>query len=281
MAGILVGRENTKPIELHYEDHGSGPPVVLIHGWPLGSECWEKQIRALLDAGHRVIAYDRRGFGQSSRAISGYDYDTLAEDLDRLLEVLDLHDAALIGYGMGAGEVMRYLGTFGSDRVSRAVLVAALPPLLFETDSDPDGPDRSAFNDMRTALEDDRPAFLRRFLERACNFDELAGTLVSEDSVRARWIQAIHGSVIGTLEGLAAWLTDFRDDVRRIDVPMLVIHGDADRVYPLHLIGPPLSEGIPGARLVVLRGAPHGLLWTHAPQVNAELIRFLASLASR
>lgn len=275
MAGILVGRENSKPIELHYEDHGSGRPVVLIHGWPLGSDCWEKQILALLDAGHRVVAYDRRGFGQSSRAIGGYDYDTLAEDLDRLLKVLDLHDAALIGYGMGAGEVMRYLGTFGSDRVSRAVLIAALPPSPLETDGNRDGLDRSTFEGMRTALEKDRPAFLRQFLEQACNFDELGGTLVSEEGIRASWTQAIHTSISGTLEGLAAWLTDFRDDVRRIDVPMLVIHGDADRVYPIHLTGLPLSQGIAGARLVVLRGAPHALLWTHALQVNAELIRFL------
>ncbi|MDM0076529.1 alpha/beta hydrolase [Variovorax sp. J2P1-59] len=276
MAGILVGRENSRPIELHYEDHGAGPPVVLIHGWPLGSDCWEKQILALLDAGHRVVAYDRRGFGQSSRAISGYDYDTLAEDLDQLLKVLDLRNAALIGYGMGAGEVMRYLGTFGSDRVSRAVLVAALPPLPSRSDRNPDRLDRSTFDDMRTALEKDRPAFLRHFLEQACNFDELGGTLVSEESIRASWTQAIQTSAIGTFEGLAAWLTDFRDDLRRIDVPVLVIHGDADRVYPIDLSGPPLSHGIEGARLVVLRGAPHGLLWTHAPQVNAELIRFLA-----
>jgi non-heme chloroperoxidase len=276
MAGILVGRENSKPIELHYDDHGSGLPVVLIHGWPLGSDCWEKQMHALVDAGHRVIAYDRRGFGRSSRTISGFDYDTLAEDLDRLLKVLDLRDAALVGYGMGAGEVTRYLGTFGSDRVRRAVLVAALPPLLFKTDGASDGLDRSSLEDMRTALGKDRPAFLRTFLEQAHNFDELAGTLVSEESIRASWQTALNGPASGAFEGLTAWPTDFRDDLRRIDVPTLVIHGDADRVYPVQFTGLPLSQGIEGARLVVLPDAPHGLLWTHAPQVNAELIRFLA-----
>ncbi|MGJ7507788.1 alpha/beta fold hydrolase [Variovorax sp. GT1P44] len=276
MAGILVGRENSKPIELHYDDHGTGSPVVLIHGWPLGSDCWEKQTHALLDAGHRVIAYDRRGFGRSSRTVSGFDYDTLAEDLDRLLKVLDLHDAALIGYGMGAGEVTRYLGTFGSDRVRRAVLVAALPPRLFKADDASEGPDRASLDDMRTALGEDRPAFLRTFLEQAHNFDELAGTRVSEDSIRAHWQLALHTSAVGAREGLAAWLTDFRDDLRRIDVPTLVIHGDADRVHPVQLTGLPLSQGIEGARLVVLHDAPHGLLWTHAPEVNAELIRFLA-----
>lgn len=276
MAGILVGRENSRPIELHYDDQGTGPPVVLIHGWPLGSDCWEKQTHALLDAGHRVIAYDRRGFGRSSRTVSGYDYDTLAEDLDRLLKVLDLRDAALVGYGMGAGEVTRYLGTFGSDRVSRAVLVAALPPLLFKANDASDGLDRSSLEDMRTALGKDRPAFLRTFLEQAHNFDALAGTLVSEESIRANWQFALHTSATGAFEGLAAWLTDFRDDLRRIDVPTLVIHGDADRVYPVQLTGLPLSQGIEGARLVVLQDAPHGLLWTHAQEVNAELIRFLA-----
>ncbi len=275
MAGIPVGRENSKPIELHYEDQGFGAPVVLLHGWPLGSDCWERQVMALLDAGMRVITYDRRGFGRSSPAASGYDYDTFAEDLNQLLTVLDLHDVTLVGHGMGAGEVTRYLGTYGSERVSRAVLIAAPPPFEHEEVGNSANLGRPVLDDMRAALAHDRPAFLRDFLERACNFDALGGKLVSPESLQASWFQAIAAPATGMRQSLACWKMDFRDDLPRIDVPTLVIHGDADRVHPLGIAGRPLAAGIDGARLLVIPGAPHNLLWTHAAALNSELIRFL------
>jgi non-heme chloroperoxidase len=276
MSFIKVGTENSAEIKLYYEDHGAGKPVVLIHGWPLSGRSWEKQVSALLKAGRRVITYDRRGFGESSRPALGYDYDTLAGDLRTLMVALDLQNAALVGFSMGGGEVARYLGTYGSDRVSHAVFMAAIPPFLLKTRENPAGVDGQVFDGIKAAIVADRPAFLSTFLTNFFNVDLLGGTKVSDEVIRANWNIAAGASPTGTLACVSAWLTDFRDDLKRADVPTLVIHGDADRILPLAATGTRTHELIKGSRLVVVNGGPHGLNWTHAEEVNRELLQFLA-----
>lgn len=275
MPYITVGKENSGDIELYYEDHGTGRPVVLIHGWPLSGRSWEKQVAALLEAGFRVITYDRRGFGEASRPTFGYEYDTLAADLRQLLTTLDLHDAALVGFSMGGGEVARYLGTYGSDRVSRAAFLAAIPPFLLKTPDNPGGIDGSVFDGIKAGIVADRPAFLAQFLADFYNVDVLGGKQVSDELVRLSWNIAAGASPKGTLDCVSAWLEDFRTDLRRIAVPTLVIHGDADRILPLAVTGERTAELVQGSRLVVVEGGPHGLTWTHAEQVNEALLSFL------
>lgn len=272
---INVGQENSTPIDLYYEDHGSGRPVVLIHGWPLSGASWEKQVAALLAAGHRVITYDRRGFGQSSKPATGYDYDTFAEDLHKLVTALDLRDVALVGFSMGGGEVARYLGTYGSERVSKAVFMAAVPPFLLKTADNPAGVDASVFDGIKQAIAADRPAFLSAFLADFYNVDVLGGKRISNQVVQYSWNVAAGASAKGSLECVSTWYTDFRKDLARIDVPTLVIHGDSDRILPIAATGKPTQEAVKGSRLVVVEGGPHGLNWTHADKVNPELVDFL------
>jgi non-heme chloroperoxidase len=272
---INVGQENSTPIDLYYEDHGSGPPVVLIHGWPLSGRSWEKQLAALLAAGRRVITYDRRGFGKSSQPATGYEYDTFAEDLHKLVTMLDLRDFALVGFSMGGGEVARYLGTYGTGRVSKAVFMAAVPPFLLKTSDNPDGIDGSVFDGIKKAIAADRPAFLTQFLSNFYNVDVLGGKQISDEVVRESWNVAVGASPIGTLQCVTAWYTDFRKDLPRIDVPTLIIHGDSDRILPIEVTGKPAQAAIKGSRLVTVKGGPHGLNWTHADEVNRELVSFL------
>ena len=275
MSRITVGQENSTPIELYYEDHGTGKPVVLIHGWPLSGTSWEKQVAPLLDAGHRVITYDRRGFGKSSKPATGYDYDTFAEDLNKLVTKLDLHDAALVGFSMGGGEVARYLGTYGSKRVSKAVFIAAVPPFLLKTADNPGGVDGSVFDGIKKGIAADRPAFLAAFLADFYNVDVLGGKRISNQAVQYSWNVAVGASAKGTLDCVTAWYTDFRKDLQRIDVPTLVVHGDSDRLVPIAASGIPTSKSIKGARLVAVEGGPHGVIWTHPEKVNPELVSFL------
>jgi len=277
MSLINVGKENSGTIDLYYEDHGAGRPVVLIHGWPLSGASWERQVPALMAAGYRVITYDRRGFGQSSRPASGYDYDVLADDLHKVLTKLDLHDAALVGFSMGGGEVARYLGAHGTARVSRAVFMAAIPPFLLMTPDNPSGVEGSVFEGIKQAIVADRLAFLSTFFSNFYNVDLLKGTKISDDVVRLSWNVAATASPIGTFDCVQAWLTDFRADLARIDVPTLVIHGDADRILPLAATGARTHESVKGSRLAVIEGGPHGLNWTHAEPVNRELLKFLAA----
>jgi non-heme chloroperoxidase len=272
---ITVGQENSGNVDLYYEDHGSGRPVVLIHGWPLSGRSWEKQVPPLLEAGCRVITYDRRGFGESSKPTFGYDYDTLAEDLHSLITELDLREITLVGFSMGGGEVARYLGTYGSDRVSKAVFMAAIPPFLLQTPDNPQGVDGSVFEGIQKAIATDRPAFLAQFLANFYNVDVLGGKLISDEVVRLSWNIAAGASPKGTLDCVTAWLTDFRADLHRIDVPTLVVHGDADRIVPLAASGTPAHEAVKGSRLAVVKGGPHGLNWSHADEVNRELLAFL------
>ncbi len=273
---IQVGKENSGNIDLYYEDHGTGKPVVLIHGWPLSGDAWEKQVPALMQGGYRVITYDRRGFGKSSRPTTGYDYDTFAADLQTLLTKLELRDVTLVGFSMGGGEVARYLGKYGSERVSKAVFMAAIPPFLLQTPANPAGVDGKLFDGIKQAIAADRPAFLTSFLANFYNLDVLGGKSISDEAVRQSWNIAAGASPQGTLDCVQAWLTDFRDDLARIKVPTLVIHGDADRILPLAATGNRTHELVKGSRLVVVEGGPHGLNWTHADQVNRALREFLA-----
>jgi non-heme chloroperoxidase len=275
MNNINVGKENSSNIDLYYEDHGLGKPVVLIHGWPLSSGSWEKQVPILLKAGYRVITYDRRGFGKSSKPTSGYNYDTLAADLDKLMMKLDISDATLVGFSMGGGEVARYLGTYGTKRVSKAVFMSAIPPFLLKTPDNPEGVDGSVFDGIKSSITADRPAFLSVFLSNFYNVDILRDKKVSDEVVRLSWNIAAGASPKGTLDCVQAWLTDFREDLKRIDVPTLVIHGDDDRILPFAATGKRTSELVKGSRLVVVKGGPHGLNWTHAEEINRELLDFL------
>lgn len=275
MSFITVGNENSTTIDLHYEDHGTGRPVVLIHGWPLSGASWEKQVPALLLAGHRVITYDRRGFGRSSQPTAGYDYDTFAADLDVLLTRLDLADVVLAGFSMGGGEVARYLGKYGSKRVSAAVFMGAVPPYLRKADDNPGGVDGGVFDGIQQALRKDRPAFLAKFFQDFYNVDGLGGTRMSDDALRASWNVAVAASPVATIECVTTWGTDFRDDLRKITIPTLVLHGDADRIVPLPVSGARMSEFVPHSRLVTIPGAPHGFTWTHAEEANRELLHFI------
>jgi len=273
---IKVGQENSTPIEVYYEDHGSGSPVVLIHGWPLSGASWEKQTAALLAAGHRIITYDRRGFGRSSKPAVGYNYDTFAADLDAVLSALDLTDVSLVGFSMGTGEVTRYIGKYGTKRVRKAVLIGTLGPYLVKTADNPEGVDRSVFDGIKGAIKADRPALLMDFLHNFYNYDVTEGKLVSERVLEDNWNVAAGASPTGTLACVDAWIEDFRQDIPRNTVPTLILHGDADRILPPDASSRRQAKMIKNVRFVELRGGPHGVLWTHAEQVNSELVKFLA-----
>ena len=272
---IAVGSENSKSIDLYYEDLGVGQPVVLIHGWPLNGASWEKQTAALLAAGRRVITYDRRGFGSSSKPSTGYDYDTFAADLNALLTTLDLQKVDLVGFSMGTGEVTRYVGKYGSARVRKAVLIGTLGPYLVKTANNPEGVEASVFEKIKAAIKADRPAFLLDFLHNFYNYDATAGKLVSDRVVEANWNVAVQASAIGTLKCVDSWIEDFRKDILRNNVPTLIIHGDADRILPPDATSRRQAKMIKNVKFVELPGGPHGVLWTHADQVNNELLSFL------
>ncbi len=277
MPFVDVGEENSSHIRIHYEDLGSGQPVVLIHGFPLSGRSWEKQTLALVDAGYRVITYDRRGFGRSSQPSRGYDYDTFATDLSKILTALDLNDVILAGMSMGGGEVVRYLGTYGSGRVSRAAVISGVPPFLLKTPDNPEGVDQSVFDGILASIAEDRLAYQTSFLRDFYNLDVLLGDRISEEVVRDSWITAAGASPIGTAACVPTWYTDFRADLPKIDVPTLVVHGDQDRILPIAACGAKTHAGTAGSRYVVVEGAPHGLLWTHAEEVNKALLEFLAA----
>ena len=275
MPYVKVGQENSGSIELYYEDHGSGRPVVLIHGYPLSGRAWDKQAAVLLDAGYRVITYDRRGFGQSSQPTAGYDYDTFAADLNTLVEHLGLRDAVLVGHSMGTGEVTRYLGRFGSARVAKAVLVSPIPPYLLQAPDNPDGVPASVFDGFIQAARADTPAWMKAFLDSFYNRDTLRGTLVSDQAWQASWNLAVTASATAAVACVRTWTTDFRADLPNINVPVLVIHGDADQVLPLDKTAKRLPGLVKDLQLVVVDGGPHAIAWTHADQVNTALLDFL------
>lgn len=278
MPRVTVGEENGSPVELHYEDHGSGQPVVLIHGWPLSGRSWEQQVPALVEDGYRVITYDRRGFGASSQPWDGYDYDTFAADLNTLLEHLDLTGVTLVGFSMGGGEVARYVGTYGAERIAKAVFAAAVPPYLFKTDDNPDGGlDQATLTAFHDGIRADRIAFVDAFVT---NFFAVGQRtdLVSQPLRAYNAAIAAAASPKGTLDCTTAFATtDFRDDLVAFTIPTLVIHGDSDAIVPFEVSGKRTAEAIPDSKLVLIPDAPHGLNVTHAGTFNAELLTFLRS----
>jgi non-heme chloroperoxidase len=281
MSYIDVGKENSTSIHLYYEDHGSGQPVVLIHGYPLSSASWEKQIPVLLNAGYRVIAYDRRGFGKSSQPTTGYNYDTFAEDLHKLVHHLKLRDFVLVGFSMGGGEVARYIGKFDSKDVSKAVIIGGVPPYLLKTDDNPEGVDGAVFEGIEKAVAADRYAFFTEFFKNFYNSDVHLGKRVSEQAIQASWNVAAIASATASVACVPTWHEDFRPDVAKIDVPTLVMHGEADRIVPFAAAGQRTAKLINGAELVTIKDGPHNVAWTHADEVNNALTQFLAKPSAK
>jgi non-heme chloroperoxidase len=275
MPRVTVGTENGESIEIHYEDHGSGQPVVLIHGYPLNGRSWERQERVLLEAGYRAINYDRRGLGLSSQPTAGYDYDTFAADLNAVLDHLALDDVVLVGFSMGTGEVTRYLGKYGSGRVRKAALLGVIPPFLLKTDDNPEGVDRQVFEDIKVAIVKDRYAYFKDFLDNFYNVDKLGGTKISDQAWQASFNVAAGSSPHATYACVDTWLTDFRADLPKIDVPVLVLHGTADRILPFEVTAARLPALIADCTLVPVEGGPHNIAWTHPEEVNSALLRFL------
>jgi non-heme chloroperoxidase len=276
MPHVTVATENNAPIDIYFEDHGSGQPIVLIHGYPLNGNSWERQERDLLAHGYRVISYDRRGFGRSSQPTVGYDYDTFAADLNALIEHLDLNNMVLVGFSMGTGEVTRYLATYGSKRVSKAALLGAIPPFLLKTDDNPAGVDGKVFADIKAAIVNDRYAYFEDFLNNFYNVDVLGGTRISDRAWQASFNVAAGSSPFATYACVDTWLTDFRADLPKIDVPVLVVHGTEDRILPFESTAARLPALVTECTLVSVEGGPHNIGWTHPDEVNAALLAFLS-----
>jgi non-heme chloroperoxidase len=278
MGTITVGTENSASIELNYEDHGSGQPVVLIHGYPLNGDSWELQSRELIDAGYRVITYDRRGFGGSSKVGVGYDYDTFAADLNTLLEQLDLRDVVLVGFSMGTGELARYVRQYGTERVAKLAFLASLEPFLVERDDNEGAVPQDVFDGIVEAARTDRYAWYTQFFKDFYNLDENLGSRISEEVVRGSWATAVSSAPIAAYAVVPAWLEDFRPDVEAVrdaGLPTLILHGTADNILPVDVTGRRFRELVPAAEYVEIEGAPHGLLWTHAAEVNESLLKFV------
>ena len=280
MGHITVANENSTPIELYYEDQGTGRPVLLIHGYPLDGHSWERQTRELLAAGHRVITYDRRGFGRSSKVGSGYDYDTFAADLNVLMETLDLRDVVLVGFSMGTGELARYVARYGHQRVAKLAFLAALEPFLVARDDNPEGVPQEVFDGIEAAAEADRYAWFEQFFSNFYNLDENLGRRITQEAVTAGWNVAVSSAPVAAHAVVSSWIEDFRADVeavRAAGLQVLILHGTADRILPIEATARRFRRALPAAHYVEIDGAPHGLLWTHADEVNAALIAFLAT----
>jgi non-heme chloroperoxidase len=276
MPFVTVGRENSAAIRIHYEDHGSGPPVVLVHGYAQNGHSWEKQETALLAAGHRVITYDRRGCGASSQPSTGYDFDTLATDLHLLLSRLDLREIVLAGFAMGTGEVTRYLAVHGPARVKAAVLVAPLLPFLLKTHDNPGGIDRSVFDGITARITADRPAAMKDLIDNSYNIDLLGGDRVSDQAWQNSFHAALCASAHAALHCVTACQEDFRGDLATISIPVLVIHGDQDRILPYEATSKRLPALLNNTRSTIIAGGPHAIIWTHADEVNQALLDFIS-----
>lgn len=280
MAYITVGTENSVDIELFYTDHGpiTAQPVVLIHGFPLDGQSWDRQQHALLDAGYRVIAYDRRGFGASTKTATGSDYDTFAADLHAVIDELDLRDVVLVGFSMGTGEIARYLSRYGADRIAKAAFLGSLEPFLLITDDNPDGAgDQGFFDATAASIAEDRHAFLTAFFRDFYNLDENLGTRISQEAVDASVQTANRAGNIAIAAAPLTWPTDFRGDIPAITVPALIVHGTADSILPIDKTARRFRGLLPEATYVEIEGAPHGLLRTHAAEVNEALLSFLGT----
>jgi len=279
MSFITVGKENSSDIELYYEDHGTGQAVVLIHGYPLDGSSWERQTRELLDAGYRVITYDRRGFGKSSKVGVGYDYDTFASDLNTVLETLDLSDVILVGFSMGTGELARYVGKFGTARVAKLAFLAPLEPFLVAADDNPTGVPQSVFDGIAAAAKGDRFAWFTGFYNDFYNLDVNLGTRISQEAVNGAWNVAIGSAPVAAYAVVPSWIEDFRSDVaavRASGIPSLIVQGTEDRILPIDSTGRPFHAAFPEAEYLEIEGAPHALIWTHADEVTPALLAFVA-----
>lgn len=280
MGYISTGTQNSTPIELYYEDQGEGQPVVLIHGYPLDGHSWERQTRDLLAAGYRVITYDRRGFGHSSKTATGYDYDTFAADLNTLLETLDLRDVVLVGFSMGTGELARYVARYGDERVAKLAFLASLEPFLVARDDNPEGVPQDVFDGIEDAARGDRYAWFTQFFADFYNLDENLDARISQEAVTASWNVAVSSAPVAAYAVVSSWIEDFRADVvtvRDSGKPTLILHGTADRILPIDATARRFRTLLPDADYVEIEGAPHGLLWTHADDVNAALRDFLGT----
>ena len=272
---IEVGKENEATIDLHYQDHGTGKPIILLHGWPLSERSWEAQIPVLLANGYRVISYARRGFGESSKPATGYNYDTFAEDLHHIITKLNLTDITLVGFSMGTGEVARYISLYGDERIEKAVFISGILPALLKTESNQDGVEKKVFDDMIRKCIEDRPEFMHKFLTDFYSHGIIGRKAVSDEMIRFSWTLAMEASGIATVNCIDAWGEDFRDDVKKVQVPSLVIHGSGDKITPVDICGRRLKSMLPRCEYLEIDGGPHGLLASHAEEVNAALVRFL------
>ena len=280
MSVISVGTENSTSIDLYYEDHGTGQPVVMIHGYPLSGASWAPQTKALLEAGYRVITYDRRGFGKSSQPSAGYDYDTFAADLNVVLNTLDLDDVLLVGFSMGTGEVGRYTATYGTDRLAKIAFLAPIEPFLLQTDDNPTGLPQEVFDGIVAGAKADPYAFYTSFYQDFYNLDENLGTRVSQEVVDASWNVATGGSLIAAYAVVPAWHEDFRGDIEKIratGIRSLIMQGTLDRNLPIDATGRPFHKAFPESDYIEIEGGPHGFGWTHADEVNTHLLNYLAS----
>jgi non-heme chloroperoxidase len=278
MPFVKVGTENSADIEIHYNDRGAGKPIVLIHGYPLDGNSWERQERVLLESGYRCISYDRRGFGKSSQPTTGYEYDTFAADLKALLDHLALdQDVVLAGFSMGTGEVTRYLGRYGSSGVSKAAMFGAIPPFLLQTDENPKGVPGSVFEGIKQTVVADRYAWFDGFFANFYNTDVLAPERIGDAALRASFQVAANASPYATYACVDTWLTDFRDDLPKIDVPTLVVHGTADRILPFASTAARLRDEklIADLTVVEVPDGPHNIGWTFPDETNAALLDFL------
>lgn len=279
MGHITVGHENDAPIELYVEDHGEGQPVVLIHGYPLNGHSWEKQTREVLAAGYRVITYDRRGFGRSSKVHTGYDYDTFADDLHTVLETLDLRDVVLVGFSMGTGELARYVTRHGHERIAKLAFLASLEPFLVARDDNPDGVPQEVFDQIASSAREDRYAWYSQFFSDFYGLEETLGSRISQEAVDASWNVAVSSAPVAAYAVVSSWIEDFRGDVEAVRAsgkPVLILHGTADAILPIDATGRRFHAALPEATYVEVEGAPHGLLWTHADEVNSALADFLS-----
>lgn len=284
MGYITVDNENSTPVELYYEDQGAGQPVVLIHGYPLNGHSWERQTRELLAAGYRVITYDRRGFGESSKVGTGYDYDTFATDLHTLLETLDLRGVVLVGFSMGTGELARYVARYGHERVAKLAFLASLEPFLVARDDNPEGVPQDVFDGIEAAAKGDRYAWFGQFFSNFYNLDENLGSRISQEAVTGSWNVAISSAPVAAYAVVSSWIEDFRADVEAVRAsgkPALILHGTADNILPIDATARRFRQALPEAQYVEIDGAPHGLLWTHADEVNTALRTFLGSIPDK
>lgn len=278
MGYINVGNENSTPIDLYYEDQGTGQTVVLIHGYPLSGHSWELQTRELLAAGYRVITYDRRGFGQSSKVGSGYDYDTFAADLNALMEELDLRDVVLVGFSMGTGELARYISRYGHERIAKLAFLASLEPFLVARDDNPQGVPQEVFDGIESAAKSDRFAWFTKFFSNFYNLEDTLGSRISQDVVNGNWNVAVSSAPVAAYAVVSSWIEDFRADIEAVRAsgkPCMILHGTADNILPIDATARRFHEMLPEVDYFEIRNAPHGLLWTHADEVNAALLSFL------